>query len=117
MNGGPRASGHDQAAISAISALRESRDGALNLAGIPHVDRAQLHTQRWPHGLDCGELAWSGRHRWITKNRCSRYAGSDQLEQLQPFSAQRIFLHGEAGDVSAWPREIVNIASPHRVDN
>src|SRR6266436_8656362 len=117
MNGGPCASGYDQAAISTISALRESRDGALDLAGIPHIDRAHVHAQRWRQGLDCGELARSGRHGWITKNSRSRYAGSDQLKQLHPFSAHRIFEDGEAGNVSAWPREIVNIASPRRVDN
>src|SRR5882757_4779609 len=117
MNGGALASSHDQATISAISALRESRNGAPDLAGIPHIDRAQLHAQRWRHGLDCRELAWSGRHGGITKNRRPRYAGSDQLEQLQPFSAHRIFVDAEACRVSAWPREIVNIAGPYRVNN
>ena len=69
MNRRPRASGHNQ---SAICALRECRDGTLDLARIPHVDRAQFHAERRRHGLNCGKLAGSGRHGRITKDHCSR---------------------------------------------
>src|SRR5262249_59833941 len=34
--------GHDQATAGR---LRERRDGALNLAGVAHADRAQLHAE------------------------------------------------------------------------
>ena len=52
-----RARRHDQAAIRSA---REGRDGALDLAGVAHVDRVDLHPQRWRHGLDDGKLAGSG---------------------------------------------------------
>jgi hypothetical protein len=44
-----RARRHDQAAIRGA---RECRDGALDFAGIAHVDRTQFHPQRRRHGLD-----------------------------------------------------------------
>jgi hypothetical protein len=34
-----------------IWALRESRDGTLNLVGIPHIDDTQLNAERGRHGL------------------------------------------------------------------
>ena len=58
MNRRQRARRHDQAAIRGA---REGRDGALDLAGVAHVDRAHLHPERRRHGLDCAELAESRR--------------------------------------------------------
>src|SRR3974390_3741038 len=46
------ASGHDEAAIGA---LRECRDGMLDLTFVPHVKRTQLHTKRRRNGLNEGE--------------------------------------------------------------
>jgi len=43
------ACGHDQ---TAIRGSREGRDGALDLAGIALVDRADLHPERRRHGLN-----------------------------------------------------------------
>ena len=36
---------------------RECSDGALDLGGVAHVDRTQLHAERRRRGLDGGELA------------------------------------------------------------
>ena len=58
MNERQRARRHDQAAIRRA---RESRDGALDLAGIAHVDRAQLHPERRRHGLDGARTGRSRR--------------------------------------------------------
>ena len=52
-----RARRHDQAAIRRA---RERRDGALDFAGVAHVDRAHLHPERRRHGLDGAELADPG---------------------------------------------------------
>jgi len=54
MNRRQRAPCHDQAAIRAA---RESGDGALDLDRVVHLDRAQLHPERWSHGLNRAELA------------------------------------------------------------
>ena len=70
---------------------REGRDGALDLAGVAHVDRAHLHPERRRHGLDGAELADPGRYGGIPKDRRSRHARRDLLEQLQPFPAQAVF--------------------------
>src|SRR5262249_46894787 len=49
-----RAPRQDQAAVRGA---REGRNGALDLAGIEHVDRAQLNTERRRHGLERAPLA------------------------------------------------------------
>ena len=51
-----RARGHDQ---SAIGRAGEGRNGALDLAGVAHVDRADLHSERRRYGLDSGKRAGS----------------------------------------------------------
>ena len=48
----------------------------------------------------------------ITKDRCSRHGGRDLFEQFQPFRAQIVFVQHEAGNVSARPRETIDIAGP-----
>ena len=85
MNARQRAPRHDQAAIRGA---REGRDGALDLAGVAHVDRAHLHPERRRHGLDGAELADPGGYGGIPKDCRSRHAWRDLLEQLQPFSAR-----------------------------
>src|SRR5262249_19607871 len=81
---------HNQAAIRT---LRECRDGALDLAGVTHADRADLHPERWRRGLDRAELGRPGRIGWILKERRSFYAGCDLLEQPQPFRGNAVFIH------------------------
>jgi hypothetical protein len=54
--------GHDQTAIRGAC---KGRDGALNLAGVAHVDRNYFHAERRRYGLDCGELADPGSHGGI----------------------------------------------------
>src|SRR5262245_25662672 len=49
---------HDQ---SAIRGAREGRNGALDLAGVAHVDRADLHPKRRRRSLDDAELAGARR--------------------------------------------------------
>ena len=45
---------------SAVAGARESRDAALDLTGIAHIDRGQLNAKRRRHGLDRAELACAG---------------------------------------------------------
>ena len=54
MNRRRRARGHDQASVRVA---RECRDVTLNLAGDAHANRAYLHAERRPHGLDRPQLA------------------------------------------------------------
>ena len=100
---------HDEAAIRV---LRECRDGTLDLTSVPHVNRTQLHTNRRRDSLDSG-----GRNGRIAKNRHSRYAGGDLLEQLQSFPAHRIFVDCKTGDVTARPCQALNITSTNRIDD
>ena len=88
MNERQRARRHDQAAIRSA---REGRDGALDLAGVAHVDRAHLHPERRRHGLDRAELPDPGGYGGIPKDRRSRHARRDLLEQFQPFPAHAVF--------------------------
>ena len=88
MNDRRAARRHDQAAIRGA---REGRDGALDLAGIAHVDRAHLHAERRRHGLDSRRTGRSRRRCRIAKDRRARHARRDLLEQLQPFAAQAVF--------------------------
>src|SRR5439155_14848264 len=74
-----------------IRALRESRDGTLDLRGIPHIDGTQLDAERRRHGLDGAELTGSGRDAGIAKDRCARYARCDLLENLQELASDAIF--------------------------
>ena len=109
-----RARRHDQAAIRSA---REGRDGALDLARVAHVDRSYLHPERRRHGLDYAKLANSGGCGGIPKNRHSRHARRDLLEQLQPFPADAVFEIHEPGGVAARPRQAVDEAGADRIDD
>src|SRR5262249_57441903 len=50
MNDRQRASRQNQTPIRAAC---EGSQRALDLAGIAHIDRAKLHSERWRHGLNC----------------------------------------------------------------
>ena len=93
----------------------ESSDGPLNLAGIAHVDRADLHADGRRHGLDDGELADSGAQGGIPKHRRSRHVRRDLLEQLKPFPGQAVFELDEAGGVAARPRHALDVVAADRV--
>ena len=97
------------------SASREGRDGALDFAGVAHVERAHLHPERWRHGLDCAELASAGGCVGIAKDRHARHAGRDLLEQFQPFSADAVFEKHETGGVAARARQAVDEAGGDRI--
>ena len=71
--------------------LRKGRDGAFDLAGVGHIDWAQLHAEGWRHGLDCAELAGSTCYGRIAKDCHPRNTRRDLLDQLQPLAAQGIF--------------------------
>ena len=112
MRARQRARRHDQAAIRGA---REGRDGALDLAGVAHIDRAHLHAERRRHGLDDGELADPGGCGRVPKDRRARHARRDLLEQLQPFSRQAVFELHEAGGVAARPRQAIDEAGADRI--
>ena len=71
-----------------IRRARECCDGAFNRAGITDVDRSQLDAQRWCHGLDGGELSWSGGQGRIAKHCRPRHTRREFFQQLQPFRAR-----------------------------
>jgi hypothetical protein len=109
-----RARRHDQ---PAIRGARERRDGAVDFAGIAHVDRAQLHPQRGRHGLSGGELPDPGGDGRIPKDRRPRHAGRDLFEQLQPFSAHAVFVNRESSRVAARPRQADDESGADRIDD
>ena len=84
MNERQPACRHDQAAAGGA---REGRNCAFDLGGVAHVDRANLHPERGCRGLDSAPLARTGRLGGIPKDRRSRHARRDLLEQVQPFRA------------------------------
>src|SRR5262245_38933857 len=88
MNHRQHASRHDQAAIRGT---RKGRDSALDLTGVAHVDRANVHSERRRHRLGGAELADSLRQGGVSKDRDTRHARRDLLEQLQPFRADTVF--------------------------
>src|SRR5262249_37120096 len=92
------ASRHDQAAIRPCC---ECRHGALDFAGIAHVERSQLHAQCRRDDLHRAKLPDSRSDGRIAKHRHPRHAGRDLLEQLQPFPAHAEFVDGEPGRVAA----------------
>ena len=51
----------------------------------------------------------------IPKDRRSRHAWRDLLEQFQPFRAHAVFERGEAGGVAARPRQAVDEAGADRI--
>src|SRR5262245_37497906 len=91
---------HDQ---STIRTLRELRNGTLNFAGIPQVDRAQLHVDR-SSTLNRRKLANTGGHGRIAQHCRALHAGCDLFEQLEPFRGQRILEDDKAGNRAARSR-------------
>ena len=57
------------------------------------------------------------RQWWDPKDRRSRHAWRDLLEQLQPFPAQAVFESHETGGVAARPRQAVDEAGADRIDD
>src|SRR5262245_26803926 len=105
INQGWPARGHDQ---PAIREPREGRDGALDLASVAFVERADLHPERGRHSLNNPELGGAGGYVGIAKDRDALHAGRDLLQQLQPFSADAIFEKHEPGGVAARPRQALD---------
>jgi hypothetical protein len=97
MNDCQAACRHDQ---TAIPLARKRRDAALDLIGVPQVDRAQLYPERWRSGLDYGELADSLGYARIPKDCRACYARCDLFEQLQPFRAEAVLVSGKSGGVA-----------------
>src|SRR5262245_30373126 len=110
----PRAHGHYQAAIRP---LRERRDRPLDLAGIAHVDCAQLYAQGRRRSLDYAELTRSGRNGRFSNDRDPRHAGRNLFEQLQPFRSDAVFEHDKSGGIAARPREAIDVTGTDRVGN
>src|SRR4029453_16181900 len=89
----------------------ESLDGPLGLARVTHVNRNHLNLEHRCHSLNDTELSGVGRDAGIPKNRNSRYVWRDLFEQLQPFHAYAVFVKHEPSDVTARPRQALDIAS------
>ena len=104
-----RARRHDQAAIRGA---REGHDGALDLAGIAHVDRAHLHSDRRRHGLDCAELpapaGCAGSRRTATRVT----GGAISLSNSSHFPLMPYSNMNEPGGVAAGPRQALDETAP-----
>src|SRR5262245_32022174 len=78
------------------------------------ADRPHLHPERWGRSLDRAELARPRRYGGILKECHSLYAGRDLLEELQPFSADAVFIKHKTSSITAWPGESFDEAGAHR---
>jgi hypothetical protein len=58
-----------------------------------------------------------GGYGGIPKDRRSRHARRDLLEQIQPFPAQAIFILDKAGGVAARPRQAIDEAGADRISD
>src|SRR5262249_36985289 len=114
MNVRDRAPGYDQAAIRT---LRERRHGALDLADVPHIDRAQLDAERRRRRLDYAELSRSSRDGGFSNDRHPRDSGRNLFEQLQPFRSDTVFEHNKTGGIAARPRQAFGVARADRVSD
>jgi hypothetical protein len=79
------------------------------------VDWDDLHPERWRHGLDDAELGGTGGRGGIPKDRRSRHARRDLLEQLQPFPGHAVFSGHKTGGVAARPRQAFDEAGGDRI--
>ena len=114
MTGRQRARRHDQ---SAIAGAREGRDGALDLAGVAHVDWAYLHPERRRHGLDGGKLTGSGAGARVGSRRTATRVtfGAICLSSSSLFPLMLYSDSHETGDVAAWSRQAVDEAGADRI--
>ena len=62
-------SGNDQ---TTVWRLRESHDGALDLARVAHINRTQLHAKRWCHRLYDRVLTDPGANAGVPKDSTVR---------------------------------------------
>jgi hypothetical protein len=79
MNNRQRAPRQDQAAIRGA---REGSNSAPDLAGIEHIDRAQLNAERWRHGLERAPLPGPRGYGDIPNDSRSRHARRDLFEHF-----------------------------------
>ena len=84
----PTRSCHDQAAIRGARETRAPR----SISGASRNSTGRdSHPERGRRGLDGGELADPLGYGRIPKDRRSRHARCDLLEQFQPFRAHAVF--------------------------
>src|ERR1019366_4432819 len=112
VNRAQRARCQDQAAIRGA---RETCDGALDLAGVTHVDRIYLNPERGRRCLDGAELPGPGGYGRITDDGDSRHARRDLFKQFQPFSNYAVFELAKSGGVAPRPCQAVDEAGADRV--
>src|SRR5262249_47014340 len=77
---------------SSVRGLRKSRDRAPNVGSLAHVDMIDFYPERRRHRRDDTEQGGAGWCSGIAKGSHSRHAGRNLFEQLQPFSANTIFI-------------------------
>src|SRR5262249_61865393 len=113
------ARGHNQATTRL---MRDRRNGALNFPWLTHADWPQLHSERWPDTLDCGELTDSVGRGGVPKDDKSLYARQYLSEELEQFCARSIFELGKTGSVAArapqtfYKTRTRPITDPHKHD-
>src|SRR5262249_56544321 len=108
MDSCQRAPRDDQASVRAAC---ESRDRALDLASVAHIDRLQLNAERRRHGLDRAELADPRCYGGITYYNDSRPPPPHLPLQLPPFSPDSAFQIFKTRGISAPPRPAIDRAT------
>jgi hypothetical protein len=99
----------------AIAGGRERRDAGLDFCNVLHSERREFYPKRLRHRLDCGELADTRRRRGIAKDRHTRDARRNLLEQLHPFPGRGVFEIREARCIAARPRQASDEAGSNRI--
>jgi len=84
---------------------------------VEHVDRAQIHSEPWRHGLHDGEMANPGAYGGIPKGRCACHARRNLLEQFTHFPLKLYSKIQKADGITARPRQAVDEASADRISD
>src|SRR5262249_57394367 len=99
---------------TAIWRARKGLNGLLNLASVPHVDRAYLDLEHRRYSLNDTELGGLGGVGGFPKDRYSRHVWRNLFKQLQPFHAYTVFEKHEPGDVATRAGQVVDVARADR---
>jgi hypothetical protein len=94
---------------AAIRNAGKRRDSFFDLASVAHIDGAYLCATRLRHTLDRGELARPGCNAWVAEHCDMCDARRNLLEELKPFTGDRIFKIGEAGRVAPGVSQAVDV--------
>src|SRR5262249_54857062 len=102
---------------TAVRSTRQCSNGALDVTGVTHINRAYLDPERRCRRLYSGELTDRGRQGWFAKDRRPLSVRRDLFEQLRPFPTDAVFKQGEARGIATRPRQGCDISRANWVND